>query len=699
MDSLRDWAIMALSLFNTILLLWLGLTVLLNADRRTWGIWLAGGGLLLGGAFFVSHTAILGIGLSYQGPGMQFWWRVGLAPAIALPYAWYVVMLWYTGYWGDATSALHRRHRLWSYLVTLDVVAGLLGLLFLATPLSDYPSLALLKSWLLRLTVGSVPVLAVAFPVYIVQCLVLSLDALLRPGPSGRVMGDLARRRARPWLVATSLFLLLVGLLVGWVILWAIWVANLLATRQPTNDQLSFIAWADFVITLLFTGSILSSGWAIISYEIFTGKSLPRRGLWHHWLRAILLAFGYGAMVSSSLALGLRPIYDLLLTAILMTGFVAWMAWRSYTERERLMASLRPFVTSQNFFSHLLTPETLSMPNTMPAFRALCQDVLGVTRAYLLAWGSMSAFIEKPLSDPAGTTLPPNLFPATLASQFTSPQSSCQLLDPAGVAPFQWLVPLWSERGLIGLFFLGPKSAGGLFTQEEIEIARASGERLLDSQASSEIARRLLTLQRQRLTQSQVIDRQSRRALHDDILPLLHTAMLSLNGQANEALHLLGNAHKQISELLRQMPSGATPELARLGLIQALQNSLNQEFATAFDGIEWQVTAQTGQQMAAIPPFMAEVIFYAAREAIRNAARHGRGPEATRPLQLRLLAQWQGQPTLIIEDNGVGVPAGAQHPAGHGLTLHSTMMAVIGGSLSLESLPNQFTRVTLTWPN
>ena len=37
-----DWAAMAVSLFNTILFLWLGAMVLLNADRRTWGIWLAG---------------------------------------------------------------------------------------------------------------------------------------------------------------------------------------------------------------------------------------------------------------------------------------------------------------------------------------------------------------------------------------------------------------------------------------------------------------------------------------------------------------------------------------------------------------------------------------------------------------------------------------------------------------------------------
>ena len=42
-----DWAILAMSLFNTVLQLWLGLTVLLNAERRSWGIWLASGGLLL----------------------------------------------------------------------------------------------------------------------------------------------------------------------------------------------------------------------------------------------------------------------------------------------------------------------------------------------------------------------------------------------------------------------------------------------------------------------------------------------------------------------------------------------------------------------------------------------------------------------------------------------------------------------------
>src|SRR5574341_1176236 len=66
-----DWAILAVSLANTILLLWLGLTVLLNAERRSWGVWTMGIGLLLGAAFFVSHTAILGSGCGCGYAGLQ----------------------------------------------------------------------------------------------------------------------------------------------------------------------------------------------------------------------------------------------------------------------------------------------------------------------------------------------------------------------------------------------------------------------------------------------------------------------------------------------------------------------------------------------------------------------------------------------------------------------------------------------------
>jgi hypothetical protein len=223
-----DWAIIAVSLFNTILLIWLGLTVLLNAERRTWGIWLAGGGLLTGGAFFFSHTAILGQGVSYVSRGMNFWWHLGWGPVVISPFAWYVVVLWYAGFWDDRETPLRRRQRPW-FLFTSLLVVALVGLLFFANPLPSYWQVAQLDLSAAP-SVGGVPLLILVYPLYILLCIGLSLDALRHPGPSGRVMGDLARQRARPWLMAASVVLLLVSLLVAWVMLWIVLTARLART-------------------------------------------------------------------------------------------------------------------------------------------------------------------------------------------------------------------------------------------------------------------------------------------------------------------------------------------------------------------------------------------------------------------------------------------------------------------------------------
>ena len=303
-----------------------------------------------------------------------------------------------------------------------------------------------------------------------------------------------------------------------------------------------------------------------------------------------------------------------------------------------------------------------------------------------------------------------------ITERFHSPQSKQVLkggfalpLNPQRYDGALWAVPLWSQRGLIGVLFLGEKWDGGLYTQEEIEIARASGERLIDTQASAEMARRLMELQRQRLTESQVLDQQTRRVLHDEVLPTLHTAMLTLSSGAPptaEAMSLLIDVHRQISELLRQLPSSSAPQVARKGLIRALQEVVEDDFSRAFDGVTWQIEPQTAQASESIPTLIAEVIFYAAREAIRNAARYGRGAHA-RALHLRIEIKWHNGLLIVIEDDGVGLEAGTVHRtsqlqkaggSGQGLALHSTMMAVIGGALVMESVPERYTRIILTLP-
>ena len=153
-----DWATMSMSLLNTVLLLWLGVTVLLNAERRSWGVWSAGIGLLMGSAFFVSHSAMLGQDLHYATRGMEFWWLIGWVPVLALPLAWYVVMLWYAGYWSSPRTPLYRRHLAWAALCSLMALAIVL-LFAIGSPLPSYGQVAQLD-WSGTPSIARVPLLA-----------------------------------------------------------------------------------------------------------------------------------------------------------------------------------------------------------------------------------------------------------------------------------------------------------------------------------------------------------------------------------------------------------------------------------------------------------------------------------------------------------------------------------------------------------
>ncbi|MBW8010037.1 MAG: hypothetical protein FVQ83_02185 [Chloroflexi bacterium] len=701
-----DWAGMTISLINTILLIWLGLTVLLNAERRTWGAWVAGGGLILGGFFFFGHSAILGFGLDNPSRGLNFWWSVGWVPVVALPFVWYVIMLWYAGFWGDSNTSLYRRQKSW-FVFTILLAILLFGIFFLANPLSSYEDIGNLDS-ISSPNLFGIPAVILLYPVYIMLNIALSLDALRRPGPTERVMGDLARQRARPWLIATSLALLLVSLLVATVIIWIL--QNSGGTRLLFR-QAYIVAWFDLSIELLIGAATITLGQAIVAYEIFTGKALPRRGSLRQWRRAIILAVGYGALVSWSLANNIRPIYSLLLTTLLMTIFYALLSWRSYTERERYIKNLRPFVSSQGLFDQILT-KPLNSPTEIDLqtpFEALCKDVLGTQRAFLIAVGSLAPLVGSHLTYPNYLTADFDSM-SQIVRLFDSPQPSWVAINPQQYSGATWAVPLWSERGLIGILLLGEKRDGGLYTQEEIEIAQTSGERLIDTKASSEISQRLMVLQRQRLAESQLIDQRTRRVLHDEVLQQLHAAMLKLvseqskpNGGTSEVIEMLAGAHNQISNLLRDMPTTTLPEISKLGLVGALRKVVEEEFGIAFEEVYWNVEPLAERETQDISSLTAEVLYYAAREAIRNAARHGSQGKGNRPLHLKISVMQNvkyGGIEMQIEDDGMGVKAGAidNSSSGQGLALHSTMMAVVGGELVFESLPGEYTRVSLTLP-
>ncbi|MEN8242562.1 MAG: ATP-binding protein [Chloroflexota bacterium] len=697
-----DWAAIAVSLINTIILIWLGVTVLFNSEQRSWGGWLAAIGLLLGGTFFISHTAILGYGLNIYATGLNLWWVVGLIAVALLPFIWYVMMLWYSGYWQplppEESNTLRKRHQIW-FLLSILFLIGLLGLTLLSSSQSDfqsYPARGLDEAY----SYNNFPLIIVFYPLYVIFCIALAFDALRKPGPSDRVMGQLARVRARPWLMGASLILLMVSMGVSLVF---VWLENYTDNLASLYQSSVIIGLFDLVIESLILGAVVMLGQAVVAYEIFTGKTLPRQELLRQWRRLVIFAGGYGIAIGFTFSTNLRPIYAVLLSTMMLTFFFAMLSLRSYQERERYIRSLRPFVSSQRFYDQLLTrsAEGDSQNSMQLTFNAICEEMLTTQQGYLIALGPLAPLVGAPLSYPPGTPVDADRLNEIIRQ--LDPSSGVDDLTSQGYPDIHWAVPLWSQRGLIGMLFFGRKVDLGVYAQEEIEVAQASCERLIDTLASLEIAQRLMDLQRRRLAQSQVLDQRTRRVLHDDVLQQLHTAILNLAGDepANaEGIEILSGVHSQISNLLHELPPTSLPEISRLGVVGALRKLLDEELGTGFDAVDWQIETEDEEKAKVLPPLESEVIYYAAREAIRNAGKHARGNQPAGELTLTIRLRFDPGLLVTIEDNGSGISEAprSDENGGQGLALHSTMMAVIGGELAVESEPGRFTRVSLSMP-
>ena len=610
-----------------------------------------------------------------------------------MPYAWYLVMLWYSSYWDDPHSAIHQRHQIPIVLATLLAISTV-GLVLLFNALPSYNQLLQLDLGGV-LAIGGIPVLMVVFPLYLILCIGFSLDVLLHPGTPVRLMGQIARQRARPWLLLATCSLLLVSLLVGGIIIWGVYNAN--RVINPSAFAL-IISSFDLLIDLLIAVTILSVGQAIVSYEIFTGKILPRQGLKRYWKWAIILSLGFGVVVSWALLIHLESIYILILSIILITAIYAILGWSSFIEQDHYVKSLRPFISSQHLYDQLIlqNPDSYGLEITA-AFHALCSDILGVKQAQLVPLGIFGPLVGSALSYPGNIEARENEARLLEIQQSINTNigfTPLLLPDSRYFGQNALAISLWSERGLIGALVLGEKVNTGLFTQEEIDIARTVGERLIDSKASNELARRLMEFERQRLSETRVIDQQTRRMLHDDILPRLQSVMIYLSSGSStteRTIQQLGEIHHQLSDLMHELPMVIEPELATRGLVGALQLSIENEYRPYFNSLTWQIDDKVAENIRSFTPYVSNVLYHATREAVRNSAHHGRQSETDHPINLLISITWQDKLVICIQDDGIGFDPGSKNGSvrGQGLALHSTLMAVVGGSLAIESIARQ----------
>lgn len=781
---LLQTVVLALSIFNLTTFLWLALTVWLNGDRRAGIVSLGVTGLSLSALFFFIHAILISSPLTSPTafPSLDFWWRMIWLPALGVPYIWFAIGLHY------ATLISPRWRKRRPLLLLSSGLLGLVVLLLLIRDRDTFTyrgALRLLFSHDVlsasnHSMLSPLMLIPLLFLIYVTFCAIgpwftfgrvsrlarLFWRIVWPRGPARAAVSGVSLRRriakafwddpiavelleepqlswrlARPGLLLAALLMVglttTLGVLVAQSILnWFGYGARLPAAPPTTFPSSTFVPLNLLILDLLATGAvalvILLIGYSVVRRGVLIERPLARRGFFEQWRGIVIVSTLVAVLIAVLVALTKSTLSGLLLITCLATGAYALFTWSSYTAHDRYVALLGPFVRSSNQ-RHWLN---IDLPKTEQElehlFFHLCHEVLGVRCAFLavLAGAVRRNFSYRWPSDfvpgPEWTKHSSNetrpLRPETDAVQ-VAPAYRIQVY--ANEQPMiVWVLPIYNERGLVATLYLGPRADGGVFTDEDMNLAHACGQRILDTLGNHEAMQAVAGLLRRRVVDVKLLGAQQRRVLHDEILPQMHLALLQLemlrslpaSSQPNqatptahaqavdEAINIISATHRRLAAMMRATASGAPHRLEHEGLINAISTMLEQDFQHAFDEIVWEITEETARRIdEVISPAIAELIFAAVQEALRNAARHARGTDVHRPLCLTLKATWSHhdpQLEVLVSDNGVGITSAASSTTGTGggLLTHSALLAIAGGSLNIHSTPGEGVTVRILLP-
>ncbi len=517
-----------------------------------------------------------------------------------------------------------------------------------------------------------------------------------------------------------------------------------LPVAHPPNAIPLNLLFLDMLATGAVALIILLVGYSVVRHGILIERPLARRGFFEQWRGIVIVATAVAIFIALLVTFTRSSLGSLLLITSLATGVYALFTWSSYTAHDRYIALLGPFLRSTNLRRWLNTDLQKTEQGLEDLFFHLCQDALAVQCARLTV---LAGSVRRTFSYrwPVGDAPAVQIVASGTAPKFTprfehdvSMKAGKVKLAPArvqltinGQPMICWVLPIYDELGLVAMFYLGPRQDGGAFTDEDMDLAHACGQRILDTLGDHEAMQAVAGLLRRRIVDVKLLGAQQRRIMHDDILPQMHLALLRLEalrssidtdssaslsrpqdnagspspGQAlNEAVDMISGAHRRLAAMMRATSPGAPHRLERDGLMNAICAMLQQDFQHAFDEVEWCVSEETACCIdEGTPPAIAELIFAAVQEALRNAARHARGTDVHRHLRLTLSATCSlAEPNLevVVADDGVGIISASSSTTGTGggLLTHSALLAIAGGSLTIKSVPGEGVSVRIALP-
>ncbi|HTI14853.1 MAG TPA: ATP-binding protein [Dictyobacter sp.] len=554
---------------------------------------------------------------------------------------------------------------------------------------------------------------------------------------------------ARPILLLAALVMVCLTISLGLIGGWSIFhLLHLLDVDSfsvlPSAIDLQYIPVPLLIMDMYATGCVsfivLLIGYSIVRHGILIERPLARRGFLEQWRGIVIFATTLALFISLLAIVTRSSLGALLLITAITTGTYALFTWSSYTVHDRYIELLGPFLRSSNVRHWLSTDLQKTEQSMEMLFSHLCKQVLEVqcARLVVLAGPVRRSFNYRwPMVNDeefAERLRTPRAEKVYLSAQqnrhlYHSYASDEQILAyrvrmvVEETPVICWVLPIYDELGLVAELYLGPRQDGGVFTNEDMGLAQACCQRILDALRNHEAMLSVAGLLRRRIVDVKLAGVQQRRVLHDEILPMLHLALLRLetvrssrtqemahlecaeahrsNQVLNEAVVSLSDVHRQLAAMMRTMATGAPHRLERDGMMHAIHTMLEQDFQHTFDQIVWDVSEETARRIDdLVPPAIAELIFAAVQEVLRNAGRHARGTDLHRRLSLSLTASCDSYLEVIVADDGVGIVASssATTGTGGGLLTHSALLAIAGGSLTVKTGPGEGVVVRIYLP-
>ncbi|HEU5229534.1 MAG TPA: ATP-binding protein [Ktedonobacteraceae bacterium] len=485
---------------------------------------------------------------------------------------------------------------------------------------------------------------------------------------------------------------------------------------------------------------ILLIGYSIVRHGILIERPLARRGFFEQWRGIVIVATTVAIFIALLVFFTRSNLGGLLLITSLATGIYALFTWSGYTAHDRYIAMLGPFLRSTNM-RHWLNTDLQKTERSMEAlFFHLCKDVLEVRCARLIVmtgtvrrsfnyrWSVYSGVEQPEIAEKDVVNTATDMYakqgvevhPYSNQIGATGVNAYRMHITMQGVPTIFWVLPIYDEFGPVARLYLGPRQDGGIFTNEDMDLAQACGQRILDTLRDHEAMLAVAGLLRRRIVDVKLLGAQQRRVLHDEILPQMHLALLRLEtlrpvvvdhqeqvaavepAQAlNDTIEIISDAHRRLAAMMRATTTSAPHRLERDGMMHAIHTMMNHDFQQAFDEIEWAVTEETNRHIdELVPPAVAELIFAAVQEALRNAARHARGSDVHRRLHVTVKASCNPHLEIIVADDGVGIGAASSSTTGTGggLLTHSALLAIAGGSLTVKSVAGEGATVRIFLP-